>query len=582
MLKIRTLFAAFVGCTSLSACLPSINRDSHVEQLLQHFEEHSQLAQNARLEQIDQGINDLKIEGSGAEITVSAALRDAQLRRVIERIAVASSRELVLRHVALGGRVTTSFQALPLLFAVNQLLSEEGLYAEVSDTAITLHKGSGDAFSDIVAAVGDVKGSLRPAMLASGGAGAGLSAAANGPVEKKEHEKQLPIRDGNVGSSSPSIQRDILLEALDATQALSLLTGFSSASSTSSDPTFGNDESSAAQSFFDEDEATSSGNSTSGSAATTPALSSTGSSSTSSSSDGVMSATLGSGVRAVVDSARNGILLEGPRAAVTDVIQTLRKLDVPTPHVLIEGLVVEFSSDDLEQLSSQFSQIGGRRWSSGAFDFGSILTPNTSFTNTAASNNGFAFSAAITALISQDKAKVISRPYIATLSRQNATVNVTRNRYVVTQQSVDGATISVPQPVAAGVVMDITPVVYSNGRIKMKLGVEDSVFIPTDENVAVEVDKNSAQSVMEVSSGESIVIGGLLRREESALNSGLPLLRHIPIINGIFGAQSVELQKREVVIFITPRVWVPQLKVPLPGLEDLKVDFAASEKAGAP
>ena len=61
-------------------------------------------------------------------------------------------------------------------------------------------------------------------------------------------------------------------------------------------------------------------------------------------------------------------------------------------------------------------------------------------------------------------------------------------------------------------------------------------------------------SKVAVRSGETLVLGGLIRDNDGSGNRGLPLLSEIPVLGGLFGAQSRNISRTELLVVITPRV----------------------------
>lgn len=281
----------------------------------------------------------------------------------------------------------------------------------------------------------------------------------------------------------------------------------------------------------------------------------------------------------------NTIFLRGPSDEIEKAVKLLKKADRDPSHVMIEALIVECDSDALEKIGIDISKASSGRYSDASFSLGSLTNRSIIFTNTAGANNLKIFTAAIDLLVSQDKARIISRPYISTLSGEKASINITRDRYVITQTTQDGAAVSTMKPVSSGVMLDITPIVSSDGLIRVEINVEDSEFIPTGGNIAVEVDKNKAATIMHVESGKAIIIGGLVLNRESSSNAGLPWLRRVPILNTLFAKQENIVSKQEVLIFITPYIWTPDMSTPMinPEAFTIKEDdetFTKFEKLG--
>lgn len=288
--------------------------------------------------------------------------------------------------------------------------------------------------------------------------------------------------------------------------------------------------------------------------------------------------------------ANNTIFLYGSEENVKGAVRMLKKADRSLAHVVIESLVIEFDSDAMEKLGVDIFNYAYKRYRKLDTNFGSLLENAITFDykSTSESNRIRQFSAAIDLLISQDKAQVISRPYISTLAGKTAKINITRDRYVLIQTSDKGASVVTTQPISAGIILKITPTVLPDQRIRMDVEIEESQFIPTIENIATEVDKNSASTTMLLESGQAIIIGGLVLNRQTASNAGAPWLRHVPGLNLLFSNRQSETTRQEVMIYMRPRIWKPEMSVPLVEKDSFTIkekknvfdDFTDFEKLG--
>jgi type II secretory pathway component GspD/PulD (secretin) len=536
-----------------SSCVAPLSKSPQLDSLLDAYQRDSQASMAQRAQSQGIGIRSLSVSGKGHKARLTADLTNASVPRVIEQVFAESGASFTLDDVTLGGRVTAQFTNQPLTGALNTILKNEGLRAS----------WDGKKFSIGQRTYPSAQTTDTPHHEELPPSGAPLSAEAPAASQHEPHHELPPVSPPPAAPSEgdESIEREVALTQLDAADAFALLKNLGMSGEMGANPLAG-----ALGGILGALAAPGAATSTAPPPANHAQL---------------RSGSFPSGVKALVQPANNSIILKGPRARVDEATRTIRKIDVATPHVLIEGLVVEYSATDLQALESALSNVGGGRWSGLNTNFSSILTPGISFTNTAGQSNTWALSAALTLLVSQDKARVVSRPYLSTLSRQTATIDISRNRYVVTQQATEGATITAPQAVTAGVILQVSPVVYADGRVKMNVSVQDSEFIPTDANIAVEVDKNSAQTNMEVYSGESIVIGGLNSSRRATNFVGVPFLRHIPILNLLFAGQASNDETREVVIFLTPRIWSPGVTPPIPN-KDLFGTQASVDSTLAP
>ena len=278
----------------------------------------------------------------------------------------------------------------------------------------------------------------------------------------------------------------------------------------------------------------------------------------------------------------NTVFLRGSREQVTQAATLLRAADHEPAHVVIEALVVQFKASEIEQLGIDITNLTSGNLSNVVTNFGSLVTPAATFTFTRGAINITELSALIQALIAQDYAHLVARPYVSTLSGKEATATITRNQFIVVDKPEDGAAVTALEPIEAGVTLKITPTIMPRDTIRMIIDVEDSQFVVTGASapgdITTEVEKSVATTVMQVENGTTIIIGGLTRHQVSRGNAGFPWLRRVPPFSWLFGNQAELMSNDEVVIYVTPYIWKPGLESPLPAPET----FAVPENQGGP
>ena len=234
---------------------------------------------------------------------------------------------------------------------------------------------------------------------------------------------------------------------------------------------------------------------------------------------------------------------------IIDLLQILR----PT-QIRLEAQVIVLNSDDAKELGIQYgtSPIN----SPGIFYAGedylrsSVENPR-SFRNNPAKWVGQHFSsinAQISALITKDKAKILSRPSITTLSGEQATIQI-GGEIPYSTTSNNGTNTQFKN---YGVILQFKPVVDAQNRISAAIHAEVSTL--SDQYVGEQpmIDTRSADSVISLFSGSPIVIGGLMNSEEYKRVTKVPLLGDIPILGEFFKHTSKSRDKRELIIVVTP------------------------------
>ncbi len=163
--------------------------------------------------------------------------------------------------------------------------------------------------------------------------------------------------------------------------------------------------------------------------------------------------------------------------------------------------------------------------------------------------------AALNAMITQGKARILSRPNISTLSGEKARILI-------------GGSIPIPvnndgsvgiEWKEYGVKLDIEPVVDQMDKVTSKVHAEvsslDYSHGITQNGFAIPaLATREAEAVIHVTNGMSMIIGGLLNSEDSKTVSKIPLLGNIPILGEFFKHTSTSRDKREIIIIITPHL----------------------------
>ena len=285
-------------------------------------------------------------------------------------------------------------------------------------------------------------------------------------------------------------------------------------------------------------------------------------------SDDTASSSAAKGLKYALLHAENAVLVTGPSSRVINALQIFEALDTDTGHVLIEAMLLEFSADQLVEVGTRISQGAKDTFSDVNIDWTSLAGETISFMTLATDTNATAFRAAISLMIQRDSARVIARPYLATVSGKPAFIEVAGEQYV-TQQTGSSGEVTL-EPVTAGVEMRVTPFVLPNERIRMDVAVELSRFVPSVRNAALATTRSRSTSTVRVGSGEPLVIGGLSADQSSRNSFGIPGIADIPGLDVVLGAKQTSDFNRRVLIYITPYLWEPGIDTPLKAQEELK------------
>lgn len=257
----------------------------------------------------------------------------------------------------------------------------------------------------------------------------------------------------------------------------------------------------------------------------------------------------------VSDENRNVIIIYATASKFKTMQPLLKKLDVTPPQVLIEAKLIEIT------LTDKFSQ--GIEWTlfGGGAQRNIPTSQRTSFNggSFAYSISGIDYNAALNFLQNDDKLKVLSSPRIVVSNGESASLNVGTEIPVLTTQSTDVDSDRVLQSVqyrSTGVDLTVQPTVNSNSVVSLKISQnvsETSENSTSSLNSPIILNRSFDTSVI-AHSGQTLVLGGLIRENNSSQTSKLPLLGDIPLIGRLFSNDSKSTTRTELLVLITPRI----------------------------
>lgn len=267
-------------------------------------------------------------------------------------------------------------------------------------------------------------------------------------------------------------------------------------------------------------------------------------------------------IRVVADESRNALLIRAPRTEYRRIERALRELDKSPTQVLIEASIVEVTlTGDLRygvEWAIQNGLGGGRTGNA-------LLNMNTSG-GIGAQQPGFSYSivnnagvvkATLNALAQKSQLRVLSNPSILVLDNHNATIQVGKQQPVRTGGAtvVNGAVISESVTYRdTGVMLSVTPSVNSGGLITLSIAQQVTDVGEIDSATTQRAFlTRQIQSRVAVRSGETIVLGGMIRENESSGRGGVPLLSEIPVVGALFSTTTEGKERTELIVLLTPR-----------------------------
>jgi pilus assembly protein CpaC len=182
-------------------------------------------------------------------------------------------------------------------------------------------------------------------------------------------------------------------------------------------------------------------------------------------------------------------------------------------------------------------------------------TADDGISGTVAGNIGkLGIRAALSALEQAKAIRTLAEPTLTAVSGQSATFNSGGERLYSVPDGEGGTRIETYQ---YGISLGFTPTVLSSGRIGLRIKTKVSEPVATANGAVGEYRRRDAETVVELPSGGSIALAGLIRDETQQSVSGTPVASKVPVLGALFRNKSIERNETELVIIATPYLVKP-------------------------
>jgi general secretion pathway protein D len=266
-----------------------------------------------------------------------------------------------------------------------------------------------------------------------------------------------------------------------------------------------------------------------------------------------------SDIRIIADERINALVILATPTEYRMIEATLKRLDVLPLQVFIEATIAEVSlNDELRYGLQWFFESGDFAATFSSLATGAVSSAFPGFSLVADSSNARVILNALTEITDVN---VVSSPQLMVLDNQPARLQVGDEVPIATQSAVsvtdpDAPVVNSVDYRDTGVVLEVTPRVNAGGLVVLEISqeVSDVVETTTSDINSPTIQQRQIQSTVAVQSGETVVLGGLIEDDQAEGISGVPLLSDIPLLGNLFKVTSRVRLRRELLIFITPKV----------------------------
>ncbi|GAA76534.1 type IV pilus assembly protein PilQ [Pseudoalteromonas sp. BSi20480] len=279
-----------------------------------------------------------------------------------------------------------------------------------------------------------------------------------------------------------------------------------------------------------------------------------------------------------VDQRTNTLLVKDTVKSIENIRRMIETLDIPVQQVVIESRMVTVRDNVTEDLGVRwgFSDQQGSDGISGSLegaetisngvipDLTDRLNVNLPITNPAASiglhiaklANGTLIDLELSALEEENKGEIIASPRIIAANQQKARIEQGTEIPYTESASSGATTVSFKKAVLS---LEVTPHITPDNKVILDLIITQDTrgdTVQTGTGEAVSIDTQEIQTQVLVENGQTIVLGGIFQQQIINTTNKVPVLGDIPYVGRLFKSTSEFNEKRELLIFVTPKIQI--------------------------
>ncbi|SDK31103.1 type II and III secretion system protein [Halanaerobium congolense] len=242
----------------------------------------------------------------------------------------------------------------------------------------------------------------------------------------------------------------------------------------------------------------------------------------------------------IINLNSEGLIVSCEKNNISEIENIIKKIDQPQKQIMIKARVEEISRTKIRELGinpNQLSELKIIKNEAGDIDKLKASWPET-----------------LRALNEEGLSNILANPSLMTVDRKKAKLIIGDQIPVKLERIEDEQTVSTISYIEAGIVLEFLPKILNNNEVllEIKPSVNSIGQILADGLPAV--NSRSAETTVVLENGETLAIGGLIKKDELRSVREVPILADIPLLGRLFSAEEKNDIETELIIFITPEI----------------------------
>jgi len=269
---------------------------------------------------------------------------------------------------------------------------------------------------------------------------------------------------------------------------------------------------------------------------------------------------------ASADDDMNAVIISAVERDMNDIAAIIISLDVERPQVYVKARIVEVSQNNSKKIGVKYGLEGGKANSSGLYSFlmntgGSSVALSSSLSgviNVGELKEGLALGAMIDFLAGEGAATILSEPSLLCVNNKESSIYVGQTQSILSSTSQGSTTTDIARSTYTrqdiGLTLKIKPRLSAGDMVTLNVQATLEDVVGGSGTGLPITTKRDVKTAAIVSSGESVIIGGLIKSKTSESVNKLPLLGDIPLLGALFRDTEETEDKINLVIMLTPYI----------------------------
>lgn len=265
----------------------------------------------------------------------------------------------------------------------------------------------------------------------------------------------------------------------------------------------------------------------------------------------------------MADKRMNRLLLRDNAATLQTIERWVAEMDLPVAQVELAAHIVTINEKSLRELGVKWTlaeaQAAGKVGD--ITTFGSDLAVSEATTRVGFNIgriDGRMLDVELSALEQAQQLEIIASPRLLASHQQPASIKQGSEIPYQVSSGESGATSVEFKEAVLG--MEVTPTVLQDGRVRLKLHISQNMpgqVLQQADGEVLAIDKQEIETQVEIGSGDTLALGGIFQQQNKSGSESVPGLGGLPWLGRLFRHDGHDNERRELVVFITPRLMPP-------------------------